>query len=199
VQEQNSGAGLAGKIRRLDFEAIAGGEIDDFTCGQLLRGGSEGEQQEREHARKEAVTSHGKPPHHIIRPQAGGIVSKNVALKCFILLFGDPAAIEQVHRKRFAMAKRYTVFVDDNYHYMDESERYKLGEFDDCQSAVAACKSIVEEFLAQCDPNQTAEQIYQAYTGFGEDPWISNPDDSECRFSAWEYAKQRSSELARRT
>jgi hypothetical protein len=22
------------------------------------------------------------------------------------------------------MAKRYTVFVDDNFHYMDESERY---------------------------------------------------------------------------
>ena len=38
------------------------------------------------------------------------------------------------------MAKLYTVFVDDNFHYMDESERYKLGEFVDCASAVAACK-----------------------------------------------------------
>jgi len=40
----------------------------------------------------------------------------------------------------------YTVFVDDNFHYMDESERYKLGDFPDCASAVAACKKIVDEF-----------------------------------------------------
>src|SRR5437879_6107440 len=47
-------------------------------------------------------------------------------------------------RLRFnIMATLYTVFVDDNFHYMDESERYKLGEFADCASAVAACKQIV--------------------------------------------------------
>jgi hypothetical protein len=97
------------------------------------------------------------------------------------------------------MTKRYTVFVDDNFHYMDESERYKLGEFDDCQSAVAACKRIVEEFLAGCDQDNTAEQIYHQYVTFGEDPWISSEDDRECRFSAWDYARQRSAELARKT
>ena len=47
------------------------------------------------------------------------------------------------------MAKTYTVFVDDNFHYMDESERYKLGEFPDCASAVAACKQIVDEFFEE--------------------------------------------------
>jgi hypothetical protein len=31
------------------------------------------------------------------------------------------------------MEKPYTVYVDDNFHYMDESERYKLGDFDDCR------------------------------------------------------------------
>ena len=57
------------------------------------------------------------------------------------------------------MAKTYTVFVDDNFHYMDESERYKLGEFADCASAVAACKQIVDEFLTTCnlDANTDAE------------------------------------------
>ena len=30
---------------------------------------------------------------------------------------------------------------------MDESERYKLGEFDDCAAAIAACQEIVDEFL----------------------------------------------------
>ncbi len=34
----------------------------------------------------------------------------------------------------------YTVFVD-------ESQRCKLGEFADCESAVAACKKLVDEFF----------------------------------------------------
>ena len=57
------------------------------------------------------------------------------------------------------MAKPYTVFVDDNFHYMDESERYKLGEFADCASAMAACKQIVDEFLDTCDANKTDAEI----------------------------------------
>ena len=70
----------------------------------------------------------------------------------------------------------YTVHVNDNFHYMDESERYKLRDFDDCQSAIAACKKMVDEFLAACDANRTAEELYQQYTMFGEDPWISADD-----------------------
>lgn len=93
------------------------------------------------------------------------------------------------------MAKRYTVYVDDNFHYMDESERYKLGEFDDCQSAVAACKQIVDEFLNTCGPRTDADEMFKQYTGFGEDPWVSS-DDPECKFSAWEYARARTRELA---
>jgi hypothetical protein len=92
------------------------------------------------------------------------------------------------------MAKRYTVYVDENFHYMDESERYKHGEFDDCQSAVAACKRIVDEFLSTCDVSAGAEGMYKQYTNFGEDPWIGS-DDSHCKFSAWDYAKKRCREL----
>lgn len=94
------------------------------------------------------------------------------------------------------MPQRYTVYVDDNYHYMDESERYTLGEFDDCQSAVAASKRIVDEFLAPLDANRTAEELFTQYTSFGEDPWISS-DDPECRFSAWDYARARCRQIAR--
>lgn len=95
------------------------------------------------------------------------------------------------------MAMPYTVFVDDNFHYMDESERYKLGEFGDCASAVAACKQIVDEFLTTCDLNKTDSEIYHQYVSFGEDPWISS-DDSDCRFSAWNYARERAKELAQK-
>ena len=93
------------------------------------------------------------------------------------------------------MAKPYTVYVDDNYHYMDESERYKHGEFDDCRSAVAACKRIVDEFLSTCDVKAGAEEMYKHYVSFGEDPWITS-GDSDCEFHAWDYAKERCRELA---
>ena len=95
------------------------------------------------------------------------------------------------------MAKRYTVFVDDNFHYMDESERYKLGEFEDCASAVAACKKIVDEFFDTCSLDNNDAEIFKQYSLFGEDPWISS-DDPECQFSAWNYARERAKTLARK-
>lgn len=70
----------------------------------------------------------------------------------------------------------YTVFVDDNFHYMDESERYQLGEFKDCASAIAACKRIVDEFLAGCDLDCTPAELNHQYVSFGEDPWIRSSD-----------------------
>ena len=89
----------------------------------------------------------------------------------------------------------YTVYVDDNFHYMDESERYKLGDFADCQSATAACKEIVDDFLTHASHEGTPKQLFEHYTTFGEDPWISTTDGN-CKFSAWEYARQRCRELA---
>jgi hypothetical protein len=91
----------------------------------------------------------------------------------------------------------YTVYVDDNFHYMDDGERYTLGEFADCQSACAACRGIVDTFLAGADHDCTARQLYGKYMAFGEDPWIGSADP-ECRFSAWKYAEQRCAELAAR-
>jgi len=41
----------------------------------------------------------------------------------------------------------YQVFVDDNFHFMDESERYNLGEFSTREEAIATCKKIVDEYL----------------------------------------------------
>ena len=88
----------------------------------------------------------------------------------------------------------YSVYVDDNFHYMDESERYKLGDFDDCSQAIAACKDVVDKFLAGCEGTSTAEELYKQFTSFGSDPWIRT-DDPNCKFSAWSYARQRCAEL----
>ena len=85
----------------------------------------------------------------------------------------------------------YTVYVDDNYHYMDESERYTLGEFDTYQTALKAAKNLVDESLAHLYKKGMSErELYSAYHFFGEDPFIS-PDEGNPRFSAWDFAKER--------
>jgi hypothetical protein len=93
---------------------------------------------------------------------------------------------------------KYTVLVDDNFHYMDESERYKWGEFDTREEAIAAAKKIIDEFLDPAyEPWMTAQEMYEGYTMFGEDPFIQ-PDDPADRFSAWGYAKERCAMLEQR-
>ena len=89
----------------------------------------------------------------------------------------------------------YAVYVDDNFHYMDEDERYKLGDFEDCQSAIAACKRIVDGFITRKDLPCSADELYEHYLAFGEDPWIRT-DDPSCTFSARIYAQERCRGLA---
>ena len=88
----------------------------------------------------------------------------------------------------------YKVFVDDNFHYMDEEERTCLGEFETFADALAACQRIVDQFLEHTyKPGMKADELYQAYVNFGEDPFIVGGD---VRFSAWDYAKERSDRIA---
>ncbi len=97
--------------------------------------------------------------------------------------------------KQKTQTKKYLVYVDDNFHFLDENERYRLGEFETCEEAMAACKKIVDEFLEKgYKEGMSFEELYSGYTGFGEDPFIIS-DDKACFFSAWDYAKKRSAEL----
>ena len=92
-------------------------------------------------------------------------------------------------------ARLYTVFVDDNYNYQDESERYTLGEFATFEDAVVACKKIVDEFLLENNrSDMVAERHLFLYKRSGEDPWISGTD-MPYHFSAWDYAKKRCDEI----
>jgi hypothetical protein len=92
----------------------------------------------------------------------------------------------------------YTVWVYDNYHYMDQDDGpYRLGDFDTCEDAVAACKRMLDDFLqVNHKPGMLAEQLWGIYTAFGDDPGVISPGN-DCRFSAWDYAKQRCEELCR--
>jgi hypothetical protein len=91
----------------------------------------------------------------------------------------------------------HTLFVDDNFHYMDEDERYQAGEFDSWEEAVEKAESIVDEFLSSSyKKGMTAEELYKHYISFGEDPFITG-GSPETTFSAWEYAKKRCDEICR--
>jgi hypothetical protein len=78
---------------------------------------------------------------------------------------------------------------------MDESERYAHGEYDSCESAIDACRRIVDEFFLSYDlESATPEYLVQQYALFGEDPFIVSTD-AGCSFSAREYASRRCREL----
>jgi len=89
---------------------------------------------------------------------------------------------------------RYSVQVDDNFHYQDEGARYRLGDFATLDDAVAACKKVVDQFLeAETSPDGTAAERYQHYADFGPDPFImtDDPNVGIVPFSAWDYARER--------
>ena len=80
----------------------------------------------------------------------------------------------------------YQVYCDDNFHFMDEDERGYIGEFATAEEALAKCRKIVRESVDHCaEPGMTAEEVYEAYISFGDDPFIKG-----VKFSAWDYAKQ---------
>jgi hypothetical protein len=89
------------------------------------------------------------------------------------------------------------VMVDDNAHYMDASERRRHAEFPTCAAAIAACQRLVDDHLRSAyRPGMTAEALWADYTRFGDDPFIVTTDE-QCRFSAWDYARQRCAALCR--
>lgn len=90
--------------------------------------------------------------------------------------------------------KFYRVLVDDNFHYMDESERYSSGDYDTAEEAVAKCKEIVDGFIDDAAKKaKSAADLYDSYQLFGEDPYVEGP--TEVDFSAWDYAKERSEQI----
>ena len=89
----------------------------------------------------------------------------------------------------------FTVLVDDNFHYMDEDERETHGVFATFAEAEAVAREIVERSVrAQYRPGMSAEQLWDRYTDFGDDPFI-RPEPPGRHFSAWDYAKGFSARL----
>ncbi len=91
----------------------------------------------------------------------------------------------------------YRVVVADNFHYQDEDEHSNGGNFATADEAVSRCKQIVDEWLVgNRKPGMTADELYDGYVTFGEDPFITSSTGA-VDFSAWDYAKMRAAELCR--
>jgi hypothetical protein len=82
-------------------------------------------------------------------------------------------------------AHSYRVLVDDNFHHMDDRERWTLGTFASCEEALAACRRLLDAWLREAwETGMTAEPLYAKYTRFGEDPFIQPSDGARpCGFS----------------
>jgi hypothetical protein len=90
----------------------------------------------------------------------------------------------------------FRVLVDDNYHYMDESERYAAGEFATLAEAIAAAQKIVDEFLVSAfQPGMSEDELGASYAMFGDDPFIVSEEVSGVPFSARDYARKRVAEM----
>lgn len=94
----------------------------------------------------------------------------------------------------------FKVLVDDNFHYMNEAERYELGIYQTLDAAIHAARSVVEEYLLSVyEPGMTTDTLLGTYLFFGEDPFIvaTDPGPSGILFSARDYARHRAEEICR--
>jgi hypothetical protein len=83
---------------------------------------------------------------------------------------------------------QYQVYIDDNFHFMDESQRLRDRHYATASEATARCKQIVDGSLEDCyQQGMSAQQLLTSYKMFGEDPFVIGvPPD---KFSAWDYAE----------
>lgn len=85
----------------------------------------------------------------------------------------------------------YRLRVWDNFHYTDEDETYTTGWFFSAEDAIAEAKRRVLQGLGG---GPSAEEIFEQYKSFGEDPSIIGTP--QVAFSAWTFAKEAAARLA---
>lgn len=86
----------------------------------------------------------------------------------------------------------FSIFVHDNFNYMQASEVSKRGDYATWGLAVIEAQRIVDLCLREGHkPGMTSADLYDYYVHFGDDPQIHPVPPGE-KFSAWDYAKKRS-------
>ena len=90
----------------------------------------------------------------------------------------------------------FTVFVDDNFHYMDKDERWTYGQYATYEEALSTAKAIVDGSLReQLKPGVTNTEMLAGYRAFGDDPFISPTPEGRPLFSGWDYAEARCADI----
>lgn len=90
----------------------------------------------------------------------------------------------------------FRVYVDDNYHYMDQDEQWILGVFDTEADAVAAAKSLVTKSVTSMhESGMSAGEVFARYKMFGDDPFIVGEGHDRRSFHAWDFAQSESNRL----
>ncbi|MFA7157521.1 MAG: hypothetical protein WC123_07555 [Bacilli bacterium] len=85
---------------------------------------------------------------------------------------------------------KYIVKIDDNYHYMDESERINDGGYKTLEEAIDRCKMIVLNNLKELyKKGMDAGDLGAQWAMFGEDPFIVGGDES-VPFSSYEFVNK---------
>ena len=75
------------------------------------------------------------------------------------------------------MNEKYTVYVDDNYHYMDEGERYSAGSYNSLEEAIEKCEELTIKSLKDYyEQGITPDELRAQWLLFGEDPFIRGAD-----------------------
>jgi hypothetical protein len=78
----------------------------------------------------------------------------------------------------------YNIKIDDNYHYMDESERRDGGIYDTPEKAMEECERITTQSLNELyEEGMDPIKLSSRWSLFGDDPFISG-DDGSVPFSA---------------
>jgi len=77
------------------------------------------------------------------------------------------------------MSKKYSVCIDDNYHYMDESARATVASYDSLEKALEKCKKItIRSLTSFYEEGITPEKLSAQWSMFGDDPFIIGGDGS---------------------
>ncbi|MCZ6725938.1 MAG: hypothetical protein O7A98_01130, partial [Acidobacteria bacterium] len=79
---------------------------------------------------------------------------------------------------------RYSVYAYSSFHLMGDAEKYLLGEFPDCASAVEACEKTIDDFLLSVRDGSgvfqqapsSPEALLDEYENSGPDPYIESND-----------------------
>lgn len=89
--------------------------------------------------------------------------------------------------------EKYIVMVDNNFHFMDEDERYKYGEYETPEEAISVCEKIVERSIKYKN-GATPKILFLNYRMFGENPFIIG----SVGFSSHNYAREYCEKLCRK-